>query len=121
MANLLDEPFEIYRDDYIKVMVLDEKGAGGAHHLYVILPIDGVNPKPLDSFQEGPIQEVGINGYTNEALLAIVKHRLQCFQEGPFPSNYNETGIVGIEFASHSLDMRTLDRKKRGVEGKTKA
>ena len=27
----------IYEDDYIQVYVLDEKGAGGAHHKYVVV------------------------------------------------------------------------------------
>ena len=28
---------KIYQDDYIEVHVLDEKGAGGAHHKYAIV------------------------------------------------------------------------------------
>ena len=121
MADVLDFPFEIYRDDYIKVLVLDEKGAGGAHHVYGCYRIED-NPttcEPLTSFQEGPIQEVGVNGYTNEALLAIVGHRLECFQAGLFPSHYNVFARNGVNFAISALEQRTKERKDRGVEGRS--
>ena len=31
-----------------------------------------------------PIKEFGINGITQEDLLRVVEHRLECFQEGDF-------------------------------------
>lgn len=123
MAKLLQDPIEIYRDDYIKVLVIDEKGAGGAHHIYRCYRIedDPADALPLDQFQEGPIQEVGVNGYTNEAFLAIVEHRLDCFQKGPFPSSYNQAALSGVQFSQTCLKSRTRDRQNRGVEGKNKA
>ena len=91
MATLLTEPIEIYRDDYIKVLCMDEQGAGGAHHLYHIYEVadDPTTEEPLSviKHQEGPILENGVNGLTNEALLAICGHRMDCFQKGPFPSH----------------------------------
>ena len=125
MATLLPEPIEIHRDDYIKVLCMDAQGAGGAHHLYHIYKIedDPVTAEPLTviKHQEGPILENGVNGSTNEAHLAIVAHRLNCFQEGPFPSDFNEAALSGVDFAKAVLEMRTQDRKARNVEGKTKA
>ena len=123
MAAELKEPIEIYRDDYIKVLVMDEQGAGGAHHVYRCYPeyADPEMEEPLDQFQEGPIQEVGVNGYTNEALLAIVEHRLDCFNAGPFSCRENAIAKTHIETGHLWLNKRTRDRKKRGVEGKNEA
>lgn len=125
MATLLTEPIEIHRDDYIKVLCMDEQGAGGAHHLYHIYKIkdDPATEEPLTviKHQEGAILENGVNGSTNEAHLAIVAHRLNCFQEGPFPSDFNEAALTGVEFSQAVLKMRTRDRKARNVEGQTKA
>lgn len=119
------EPFEIYRDDYIMVLCMDEQGAGGAHHIYHIYEVDvdiaTAEPLTVIEHQNGPILENGVNGCTNEALLAIVEHRLNCFQSGPFPSWFNHVALGGVEFAKTCLWARTEDRKNRGVEGKTKA
>ena len=72
-------------------------------------------------FQRGPIAEVGVNGLTNEALLAIVIDRLAGAQEGPFKCRENALAITKIEEASLWLAKRTLDRMARGVEGQSKA
>lgn len=117
----------IYEDDYIQVLVLDDKGAGGAHHKYSVVQkeIDPERGGHLElghiKFQEGAILENGVNGVTNEALLAIVGHRLECFQEGLFPSDFNKAALSGVDFSKTVLEMRTKDRKNRGVEGKTQA
>ncbi|RKU21036.1 hypothetical protein C6499_22720 [Candidatus Poribacteria bacterium] len=125
MANLLTESIEIYRDDYIKVLCMDEQGAGGAHHLYHIYEVDAdvatVEPLTVIKHQEGAILENGVNGCTNEALLAICGHRMECFQKGPFPSHYNANAKIGIDFGKANLEARTRDRKARNVEGQTKA
>ena len=122
MADLLTEPIDIYSDDYIKVLCMDEQGAGGAHHLYHIYKRkdDPATEEPLAviKHQEGPILENGVNGSTNEAHLAIVAHRLICFQKGPFPSDFTAAALSGVDFAKTVLEMRTRDRKARNVEGK---
>lgn len=124
-ANALEEvppddiPFEIYRDDYIKVLAVDQKTFGGAHHRYEVYPIDAViaETEPFDQFQKGPIKEHGVNGYTNEAWLAIIEHRLNCFQLGGFGNHFNSAALVGVEFAKGAMYSRTQDRKARNVEG----
>ena len=68
-------------------------------------------------FQKGPIKEVGINGITERDLLEILKIRMKNFQNSEFASPYNEKALKGIEMAIASLDARTRDREKRGVEG----
>lgn len=126
MAANLIEPIEIYADDYIKVLCMDAQGAGGAHHKYSVVckAVDPEKGGHLElghiQFQNGPILENGVNGLTNEALLAIVGHRLSCFQEGTFPSDFNKAALFGVDCAKVVLEMRTRDRKNRGVEGQTK-
>ena len=114
----------IHQDDFIEVHVLDEKGAGGAHHKYAIVrkEIDSEKGGQLElgsaDFQKGGIAENGVNGITNEALLAIVIHRLECFQSGPFPCDENAYALANANSALQSLENRTQKRKARGVEGK---
>jgi hypothetical protein len=107
----------------LEINVTDKPGAGGANHAYSIT----WRAKNADDdgtcwihFQEGPIKEVGINGVTHEALLAIVIDRLRSFQEGPFPSPFNATALDRCEDALRLLQQRTRDRIARGVEGLTK-
>jgi hypothetical protein len=69
------------------------------------------------NFQNGPIGEVGVNGITNEALLAIVIDRLNYFQEGKYKCRENALAITKVEEALHWLHARTLERLQRGVEG----
>jgi hypothetical protein len=69
-------------------------------------------------FQHGPIAEHGVNGITNEALLSIVRDRLEGAQEGKFRCRENALAITAIEEASLWLAKRTLDRMARGVEGR---
>lgn len=109
----------------LTITVTDEPGAGGANHDYHIDWMDHSNntqPNSLDiHFQEGPIKEHGVNGVTQEALLAIVIDRLRFFQAGPFPSPLNYSALRNCEEALDNLQERTRDRIKRGVEGQTKA
>lgn len=120
----------------LTIEVLDEPGQGGANHLYRITGLDvGKNPSyepcagekpgnydgPEDAqwvmFQNGPIKEFGVNGVTQEALLAIVIDRLRSFQAGPFAGDYNARALTHCEQALGWLQQRTLDRISRGVEG----
>ena len=81
-------------NDTLTVRVLDEPGSGGANHAYLISGFDNTkNPSDPDDqdpdtclvlFQNGPINEVGVNGVTHEALLAILADRLRGFQAGRY-------------------------------------
>jgi hypothetical protein len=109
-------------NDKLDIEVLDEPGAGGACHEYLIhLPIDikhGVR-QTLINFQNGPIAENGINGVTHEALLAILIDRLECFQDGAFACHENAEALSHLQEAMDWLHSRTRERMSRGVEGKT--
>ena len=109
---------EIYRDAHIIVVVLDDKGQGGAHHVYETYKNKGqYRAVTRTRFQNGPIGEFGVNGTTNEAELAKVRHRLECFQAGPFPCEENAEALEHINKAIAVLEARTADRKARHVEG----
>lgn len=109
-------------NDKLVVTVTDEPGAGGANHRYEIsgFDVDGA-PKgsgyTVINFQNGPINEAGVNGLTQEVLLSIVCDRLRAFQAGPFSSRENALALTKIEEAQHWLLHRTRARMARGVEG----
>lgn len=69
-------------------------------------------------FQDGPPADVGINGITEEALLAILIDRLERFQAGKYRCRQNAIAITKLEEALHWLGDRTAERTERGVEGR---
>ena len=150
MRKLTDHVVSGDQSVQLKIDVLDEPGAGGACHEYSIkakfprpspellarIPIERLNEIVVDnegsvtgeicliSFQNGPIKENGVNGVTQEALLAIVIDRLRSFQNGPYNCADNEEALGACTKALkalHALQRRTLARIARGVEGTTAA
>lgn len=103
-------------NDRISIAVMDEPGAGNANHHYAIDIAGSGNGVDLH-FQNGPIAEAGVNGITQEVLLAIVADRLECFQAGPYACRENALALTKIQEAQHWLFHRTRQRIARGVEG----
>lgn len=68
-------------------------------------------------FQCGPIQEHGVNGTTIERVIELLVARLEGFQKGPFACDQNAQAIVALEQGKLALEIRTGERKARGVEG----
>jgi hypothetical protein len=99
----------------LAIEVHDEPGAGGACHQYIIRESTGVEHDI--HFQNGPIAEAGVNGISNEALLAIVEDRLAGFQTGEFSNRETAIALTKIQEAQLWLQKRTRDRVARGVEG----
>lgn len=104
----------------LAVDALGEPGPGGAPGAYRIYEIEGVVTLDI-VFQRGGVAEVGHNGVTIEALLAIVADQLSAFQAGPFPSPLNRRALHGVQFAMAALADRTAERVERGVEGRAVA
>jgi hypothetical protein len=105
-------------NDRIEIIVRDEIGVGGANHVYQVSGDNGVTGwTQTITFQNGPINEVGVNGLTQEVLLAICADRLRAFQAGPYACRENSLALTKIEEAQHWLHHRTLARMARGVEG----
>jgi hypothetical protein len=109
-------------NDCIVVEALDEPGNGGASHEYRISGLKGpLKNDPIPTidirFQKRPIQEVGLNGISEESLLAILMDRLEGFQNGPYKCHSNELGLLHLKQAMRHSKARTKDRQARGVEG----
>lgn len=131
MPRLLTDHIVNPANDKLTIEVLDDPGAGGANHLYQITGFDsdsnavcpfkarhGQSAKHSTVlFQNGPIAEVGVNGVTHEALLAILCDRLRSFQAGPFACRENALALTKLEEAQHWLLHRTRARMARNVEG----
>lgn len=110
-------------NDALRIDVLDNPGHGNACHKYQIRhfvqhEIDADLCSIL--FQNGPIAEHGVNGISNEALLAIVEDRLLGFQAGEYACRENALALTAIQEAMMWLQKRTRDRLARGVEGTSK-
>lgn len=69
------------------------------------------------NFQRGGVATVGVNGITNEALLAVLINRTK-FLDAKFPCDENKRAIQHMEEALVNLEVRTARRMVRGVEGK---
>jgi hypothetical protein len=109
-----DTSFPVEYSD-LRIDVLDQPSHGGAHHEYAVTNQGNVIARI--SFQNGPINEFGVNGVTNEALLLAVAHRLRSFQAGPYVCDENRLALEHIEKAVDALYSRTKSRQERGVEG----
>ena len=118
-------------NEALTIKVLDEPGQGNACHEY---RIGNTVPSFTDTediqkeearlnancairFQNGPIQEVGVNGISNEALLAVVEDRLLGFQSGDFRCRENALALTKLQEVIMLLHKRTRNRMVRGVEG----
>lgn len=109
-------------NEALRIEVLDEPGQGNACHEYRIVlnegqPVGAPHRCQTVSFQNGPIQEFGVNGISNEALLAIVEDRLVGFQSGQYACRENALALTKLQEAMMWLHSRTRSRISRGVEG----
>lgn len=107
-------------NQYLEITA-DEKAEGGASHVYDISPLNSAPPTVSIKFQKGALREVGFNGVSDEALIAILIDRLRGFQSGPLSCRENALALTKLEEAMHWLNARTKDRVERGVEGKSAA
>lgn len=116
-------------NEVIKIEVLDEPGDGGACHEYrlsfghtlsesgdLIPEYEGAKELFIE-FQNGPLLEAGVNGFSGEALIAVVIDRMRGFQSGQFACRENAIALTKLEEALMWLQKRTQDRLRRGVEG----
>lgn len=131
MARVLTSHKVFGLNDRLCVVAMDEPGCGHASHVYEItsdevVEVDSGDPETPEHefkvscnirFQDGPVAENGINGISNEALLAVVEDRLIGFQSGPFMCRENALALTAVQEAMMWLQKRTRDRLSRGVEG----
>ena len=107
------------REKLNEVRVCDEKGNGGANHLYEIVgEASGANVSAFIQFQNGARKlSDSIHGILDTDLLEIVRHRLSCFQQGPFSTRENAIALTHIEEALLWMNKRVEDRIERNVLG----
>jgi hypothetical protein len=113
--NVMDEPdhetgggaCHEYRIGYVDVEELEEKGQAEETYLKI-------------EFQHGPVKEHGVNGITEESLLAVVRDRLLHFQIGKFACQHNKVALEYVDAALNTLHQRTATCQREGVEGKNK-
>ena len=113
-------------NEAIGITVMDDPGQGNACHEYLItVPIP---PKDLPDtlvdrggypihFQNGAIGKVGVNGISDEALLAVVRDRLEGFQSGEYACDTNQSALDSICASMDALHSRTKERMECRVEG----
>jgi len=104
------------------VAAIDDRdpNAGGACHKYGI-QFGGPADVLVVQFQHGARGVEGSKaGVFDDDLLAIVQHRLECFQAGPFASPHNAVTLDHVREARRALGLRVADRISRGVLGANK-
>jgi hypothetical protein len=77
----------------------------------------GSPDKPQDAaldifFQKGPVAEVGPNGVTEEAMLAVVIDRLRSFQRGSDGNRASALALTKLEEGLHWLQQRELEARR---------
>lgn len=103
-------------NDVISVTA-NELGNGGASHLYVAT-IDGVEVMRIQ-LQDGARTVPGsIAGVTERVLMEVLIDRLTCFQNGAYPTEFNDMALAGLKMAKAASHMRTIDRANRGALGR---
>ncbi len=109
----------MYSDGYRVVRKRGLPTAGGAHAKFEVISTtpQGEVVHGVLEFQPDTIPKVGVIGWTNECLLAVIRERLQAFQDGPFPCAENEAALVLVDATLRVLERRTASRQARGVEG----
>lgn len=109
------------REKLNTVYAFDEKGNGGANHVYNIewdADNNGYISTQKITFQNGARKEKGsIHGILDQDLLEIVRHRLQGFQNGEFATRENAIALTHIEEALLWINKRVEDRIERNVLG----
>lgn len=112
----------------VDVIAMDAPQSDGANHAYrieVYKRFDGQDLGPDQGmvahcdlpFQNGGLKEVGPNGITDQALLAITLDRMRGFNDGPYRCRENSIIITKLEEAMMWMEKRSNDRSRRNVEG----
>lgn len=125
--ELYDHKNNKFNRECVEVKTADERANDNAHHKYTISVWQHAQSDAETSvlkeavtlnFQNGGLREVGPNGITDQALLAIVLDRLRSFNDGQYRCRENSIAVTKIEEALLWMKKRSNDRARRGVEGR---
>lgn len=122
---LTDHKNNKFNRECIEVVTADLRQSDNAHHAYKINVYHdyttGMDAVPVEevvlNFQNGGLKEVGANGITDQALIAIVLDRVRSFNDGKFRCRENSMVVTKLEEAMMWMEKRSNDRAHRGVEG----
>lgn len=103
--------------DNTKVMCNEIHEKYNAPHDYMVLTTDETTALSHIHFQEGPVEEYGLNGIFHEDLIAIVIDRLENFQNSNYKCDENQKAICLLQDTLEVLRSRTNKRIDRGVQG----
>jgi hypothetical protein len=120
----------IQRNNNLNDVFFDDTiGPGNGRHKYIItvndcvcLDEEGIQEPNIIlgeiEYQKGPRNAEGsVRGVLDQDLLEIVRHRLQCFQQGEYATRENAIALTHIEEALLWMAKRANDRAERGVLG----
>jgi len=100
-----------------------------SNHKYFLIPTENPDEKidnysdlsQVIKFQEGPINEVGINGITEASLISVLIDRFEYFQKNTkLPCDENETILDNLYHSLFMINKRTEDRIQKNIEGYNK-
>lgn len=129
LINLAHETSSIHNTVNSESIHNDDNGVLVTHNIWLETPestvelvsghyydiFAGAHNLPIQ-FQLGAVGEHGVNGVTNESLLAVLIHRTKILND-KFPCDENKSAITYMENALALFNKRTADRQRRGVEG----
>lgn len=104
-------------NEALRVRTMDEPAAGGLNYDYRISPIVPANPGVACAikFQNGSVNTEGVNGISEESLLAVLCHRLQARQDGLFA---NDRTQAALDLCSAALNaLKTTSREEAMKSG----
>jgi hypothetical protein len=110
--------FKIVEHDLItndNTIIFKDEISFKAPYNYIIQNPYNENILSAIHFQEGPINESGLNGIFMEDLIAVCINRLEHFQESEFTCKENDEAIKKLEESLMWMRKRTLNRQKRNV------
>lgn len=79
--------------------------------------LHGSEPYIRIKLQDGPVQEVGVNGCQIDDVIKWCHDALTDFNQPPYKTEENKQAIYALRRALTWLSRRTAVRMKRGVEG----
>lgn len=84
---------------------------------FVVLKSEDNSEIQKIKFQDGAINQHGVNGVMNEDLIAMVIKRLEYWQTTEFKCRENACAITKLEESLMWLRKRTTGRERKGIEG----
>lgn len=116
MNAIKEEHPEMFRPDGSMIYHLFDQNIRPYKFIYVRHDVNSIS----FNIQNGPVNEVGVNGCQVDALIETAKIMIEGLNK-KFPCRENFLAITRLKEALHWLDHRKKDREKRNVEGFNKA